>query len=139
MNDNKLNFWGHNSNFTRPQIQVPFVLVGPDVLKKIQPRDNSMTSHYDVAPTLLKNYLGVTSQISDYGVGQDLYAEAIDQPWLLVAKYSGYAVVTPDTILEVGATGQYEYYDSTNRVIKNKSPNFDYLQQALEQISRFRK
>ncbi len=139
MNDNKLNFWGHNSNFTRPQIQVPFVLVGPDVLKKIQPRDNSMTSHYDVAPTLLKNYLGVTSQISDYGVGQDLYAEAIDQSWLLVAKYSGYAVVTPDTILEVGATGQYEYYDSTNRVIKNKSPNFDYLQQALEQISRFRK
>ena len=87
----------------------------------------------------LKNYLGVTSQISDYGVGQDLYAEPIDQAWLLVAKYSGYAVVTSDTILEVGATGQYEYYDETNRVIKDESPNFDYLQQALEQISRFRK
>lgn len=139
MNDNKLNFWGHNSNFTRPQIQVPFVLVGPDVIKKMQTRANSMTSHYDVAPTLLKNYLGVTSQISDYGVGQDLYAEPIDQAWLLVAKYSGYAVVTSDTILEVGATGQYEYFDETNRVIKDESPNFDYLQQALEQISRFRK
>ena len=34
MNDNKLNFWGHNSNFTRPQVQVPFVLVGPEVNTK---------------------------------------------------------------------------------------------------------
>ena len=48
-------------------------------------------------------------------------------------------LITKDTILEVGATGQYEYLDKTNHVIKNKSPNFDYLQQALEQISRFRK
>ena len=139
MNDNKLNFWGHNGNFTRPQLQVPFVLVGPDVKRQTHLNADRVTSHYDVAPTLLKNYLGVASDLKSYAVGQDLYAEPIDREWLLVAKYSGYAVITKDTILEVGATGQYEYLDKTNHVIKNKSPNFDYLQQALEQISRFRK
>ena len=139
MNDNKLNFWGHNSNFTRAQIQVPFVMVGPEVLKQGHLNARGVTSHYDVAPTLLKNYLGLSTALESYAIGQDLYAEPIDQEWLLVAKYSGYAVVTPNTILEVGATGQYEYYDETNRIIKDGSPNFDYLQQALEQISRFRK
>lgn len=139
MNDNKLNYWGHNSNFTRPQVQVPFILVGPQVNKQNALDSDRITSHYDVAPTLLKNYLGVTSDIKNYSVGVDLYAEPIVREWLLASKYSGYALLTKDSILEVGATGQYELLDETNREIKDRSPNFDYLQQALEQISRFRK
>jgi membrane-anchored protein YejM (alkaline phosphatase superfamily) len=139
MNDNKLNFWGHNSNFTRPQVQVPFVLVGPDVNAKESLNVDRVTSHYDVAPTLLKNYLGVTSEIESYAVGLDLFATPVARDWLLASKYSGYAVLTDETILEVGATGQYELLDQTNRELKNQSPNFEHLQQALEQISRFRK
>tara|TARA_R110001592_G_scaffold66617_3_gene204613 strand:- start:4837 stop:6630 length:1794 start_codon:yes stop_codon:yes gene_type:complete len=139
MNDNKLNFWGHNSNFTRPQVQVPFVLVGPEVNTKEPLTVERVTSHYDVAPTLLKNYLGVSSEIKNYSIGLDLFAEPIERDWLLVSKYSGYAVLTNNTILEVGATGQYELLDPTNRELKNQSPNFKQLQQALEQISRFRK
>ncbi|MFT6029689.1 MAG: membrane-anchored protein YejM (alkaline phosphatase superfamily) [Oleiphilaceae bacterium] len=139
MNDNKLNFWGHNSNFTRPQLQVPFVLVGPEVNAKESLNVDRVTSHYDVAPTLLKNYLGVTSEIESYAVGLDLFATPVARDWLLASKYSGYAVLTDETILEVGATGQYEFMDQTNRELKNQSPNFEHLQQALEQISRFRK
>ena len=139
MNDNKLNYWGHNSNFTRPQVQVPFVIVGPQVNTKESLNTDRITSHYDVAPTLLKNYLGVTSEIESYSVGLDLFAEPVARDWLLASKYSGYAVLTKNTILEVGATGQYELLDQTNRELKDQSPNFEYLQQALEQISRFRK
>jgi membrane-anchored protein YejM (alkaline phosphatase superfamily) len=139
LNDNKLNYWGHNSNFTRPQIQVPFILVGPKVNSTASLGAERITSHYDLAPTLLKNYLGVTSDIQNYSVGLDLFAEPITREWLLVSKYSGYALLTEDTILEVGASGQYELMDQTNRELKDQSPNFDYLQQALEQISRFRK
>ena len=29
LNDNKLNFWGHNGNFTDAQIKVPFVIIDP--------------------------------------------------------------------------------------------------------------
>ncbi len=139
MNDNQLNFWGHNSNFTRPQVQVPFVLVGPRVNATSALDVKRITSHYDVAPTLLNNYLGVKSDIKNYSVGLDLFVEPVKRDWLLVSKYSGYAVLSEDSILEVGATGQYELLDQTNRELKNQSPNFDHLQQALEQISRFRK
>lgn len=139
LNDNKLNYWGHNSNFTRPQLQVPFILVGPKVNSAASLTADRMTSHYDLVPTLLKNYLGVSSDIEGYSVGLDLFAEPVEREWLLVSKYSGYALLTEDTILEVGASGQYELLDHTNRELKDQSPNFDYLQQALEQISRFRK
>jgi membrane-anchored protein YejM (alkaline phosphatase superfamily) len=139
MNDNKLNYWGHNSNFTRPQVQVPFVIAGPGVNQQKALEAERMTSHHDVAPTLLKNYLGVASDPKDYAVGEDLFAEPSGREWLLAAKYSGYAVITENSILEVGATGQYEYLDSSNREIKDRQPDFSMLQEALEQISRFRK
>lgn len=144
MNDNKLNYWGHNSNFTRPQIHVPFIIAGPGIAEQLAVANswlnsNKITTHYDVPPTLLKNHLGVNSALQDYTVGNDLYSATNDREWFIVAKYSGYAVITENTILEVGATGQYEYMDATNRVLKNQQPNFAHLQQALEQISRFRK
>lgn len=34
MNDNKLNFWGHNSNFTDAQVNVPFAIFGPVLMLK---------------------------------------------------------------------------------------------------------
>ena len=77
--------------------------------------------------------------VKTYSVGQDLYAKPLAREWLIASKYSGYALLTKSTILEVGATGQYELLDQTNHELKHQSPNFDYLRQALEQISRFRK
>lgn len=139
MNDNKLNYWGHNSNFTRPQIQVPFVMVGPGVNAQSSLDVERLTSHHDVAPTLLKNYLGVRSNPEQYSVGIDLFAEPVAREWVIAAKYSGYAIITEDTIMEVGATGQYDYLDQRNRELKNQQPDFTHLQEALEQISRFRK
>ncbi|MGO2499532.1 MAG: DUF3413 domain-containing protein [Vibrio litoralis] len=138
-NDNKLNYWGHNSNFTPAQTQVPFVIVGPKVPKNIGGQwGEQYTSHEDIVPTLMEQYLGVTSPISDYSTGADLFAEPQQRPWMLISSYSGYGVVSKNSILEVGATGQSKYIDSTNHP-KDGSPNYKYVQQALEQISRFRK
>lgn len=139
MNDNKLNYWGHNSNFTRPQVQVPFVIAGPGVNGQSSLEVERMTSHHDVAPTILKNYLGVLSNPDVYSVGVDLFAEPDKREWVIAAKYSGYAIISESTILEVGATGQYDYMDQSNRELKNQQPDFVHLQEALEQISRFRK
>ncbi|EJV9312403.1 DUF3413 domain-containing protein [Vibrio vulnificus] len=125
MNDNKLNFWGHNSNFTDAQVNVPFAIFGPGVdPAKMQWSTEALTSHQDVVPTLMKHYLGVTNDVKDYSVGEDLLGDAI---------------ITDDNILEVSGGGQYQFMDKTNRQLKDQQPNFTYLQQALEQISRFSK
>ena len=140
MNDNKLNFWGHNGNFTDAQVKVPFAIFGPGINASTMKWDtNTLTSHQDVVPTLMKNYLGVTSPIRNYSAGDDLLGQQIKRDWIISSKYSGYAVITKDTILEVGAGGQYDLMDKTNRPLKGQQPNFEYLKQAFEQISRFNK
>lgn len=140
MNDNRLNFWGHNSNFTNAQINVPFAIFGPGINdESMQWDDHALTSHQDVVPTLMKHYLGVNSDIKNYAVGEDLLGKPITRDWIISSNYSGYAIITDDNILEVGVGGQYQFMDKTNRDLKDQQPNFEYLQQALEQISRFNK
>tara|TARA_R110000764_G_scaffold213462_1_gene299836 strand:- start:2411 stop:4240 length:1830 start_codon:yes stop_codon:yes gene_type:complete len=140
LNDNKLNYWGHNSNFTAAQTHVPFVMVGPDIKMKSQGKEKqSITSHEDVVPTLMKHYLGVTSPLEAYSGGIDLLDKAESRDWVLSSSYASYAMITHDTILEVGAGGQYTIYDLTNRIKKEAEPNYVYLKEALESVSRFRK
>ncbi|HDY7742128.1 TPA: DUF3413 domain-containing protein [Vibrio vulnificus] len=140
MNDNKLNFWGHNSNFTDAQVNVPFAIFGPGVdAAKMQWSSEALTSHQDVVPTLMKHYLGVTNDVKDYSVGEDLLGDAVKRDWIISSNYSGYAIITEDNILEVNGGGQYQFMDKSNRQLKEQQPNFTYLQQALEQISRFSK
>ncbi|BAC93062.1 predicted hydrolase [Vibrio vulnificus YJ016] len=140
MNDNKLNFWGHNSNFTDAQVNVPFAIFGPGVdAAKMQWSSEALTSHQDVVPTLMKHYLGVSNDVKDYSVGEDLLGDAVKRDWIISSNYSGYAIITDDNILEVSGGGQYQFMDKTNLQLKDQQPNFTYLQQALEQISRFSK
>ena len=140
MNDNKLNFWGHNSNFTDAQVKVPFAIFGPGINKlDTKWSSQSLTSHQDVVPTVMKHYLGVTNDVKDYSVGEDLLGEHVERDWIISSNYSGYAVISDDNILEVGAGGQYQFMDKTNRQVKGEQPNFAHLQGALEQISRFSK
>ncbi|MGL0820597.1 DUF3413 domain-containing protein [Vibrio vulnificus] len=140
MNDNKLNFWGHNSNFTDAQIKVPFAMFGPGVdAAQIQWSRQALTSHQDVVPTLMKHYLGVTNEVKDYSVGDDLLGEPVQRDWIISSNYSGYAIITDDSILEVSGGGQYQFMDKTNRQLRDQQPNFAHMQQALEQMSRFSK
>lgn len=138
MNDNKLNYWGHNSNFTNAQIHVPFIMVGSklpsDALKQ---QVNNITSHQDVAPTLLQQYLGVVNKPREYSTGINLFAPHSPREWILAANYNNYAIVTADNILEVNEIGQHFLLDKTNRPLKNQEKNPIHLQGALEQMSRF--
>lgn len=140
INDNKLNFWGHNSNYTDAQVKVPFAIVGPKVnVDRMSKNRDKLTSHQDLVPTIMENYLGVTNPINHYSVGEDLLNQIDDRPWIISSNYSGFAIITNESILEVEASGQYDLLDKMNRPLKDQQPNFDYLKQALEQLSRFNK
>ena len=137
INDNGLNYWGHNSNFSDIQVKVPFVIVGKDIPKNGGWK-NHFTSHADIAPTLLKNYLGVQNPAKDFSIGVDLLGSPIDRDWLLVSGYSQYAIVGKDNILEIGSVGQSQLVDKQYRPLKDK-PNFEHVHEAMEQMSRFSK
>ena len=139
MNDNKLNYWGHNGNFTNAQIQVPFAMFGPKITKQSQNWDGQVTAHQDIAPTIARNYLGVRNDLIDYSVGVDLLGEPVARNWLIASQYSGYAIVTSDYIIEVGAAGNYQLLDKTNRPSSTLKLDAQYLKEAFEQMSLYNK
>ncbi|WP_417537147.1 DUF3413 domain-containing protein [Marinomonas sp.] len=139
-NDNKLNYWGHNSNFTPAQTHVPFAIIAPKMTTEHFMATGNVSTHEDVAPTLIKHYLGGGDvPTGDYSTGQDLFeSKARSRDWLISSSYSAYSMITKDSILEVGASGQYQHLDLTNRAI-DEEPNFYYLKDVLENLSRFKK
>ena len=141
VNDNMNNYWGHNSNYTDPQVKVPFAIIAPKLTESqiMQWNSNAYTSHQDIVPTIMKNYLGVTNNVKDYSVGEDLLGSPIQRDWLLASNYSSYAIISPKSILEVGVVGQYDIFDKNNHPLKEQQPDHKSLQAALEQISRFNK
>jgi membrane-anchored protein YejM (alkaline phosphatase superfamily) len=138
LNDNKLNFWGHNGNFTDAQIKVPFVIIDPTLKSKDNPWNdlNAMTSHEDLAPTLLKRHLGIRNNIKDYTTGLNLYDKAVKRDWVISSSYNEYAIIDEDSILEVFAFGGYQYMDRRNHPKKGQ-PNKQILLKAFEAMRRF--
>ncbi len=79
-NENKKNFWGHNSNYTKYQLQVPFLLYD----KNRKPETfHHWTAHYDVVPTLMCDYFNCTTPEKNYSSGKNLF-DTTERTWLLV-------------------------------------------------------
>lgn len=134
INDTQHNFWGHNSNFTSYQVQVPLILVGPRVQDLTN--NNHMTSHVDIAPTLLNQYLGVQNDAAEYSTGNSLFSTK-KRDWALSASYSNFAIISKNRIFEVDATGSSQLLDGRNNPVPVEKVNAQFLQEALEQMSRF--
>lgn len=136
MNDNKLGFWGHNGNYTDAQTKVPFIIVGAKDLKYITDNINKFTSHEDVVPTIMRHYLHVENDISDYSTGYDLFSPIIDRDWLLMSNYSSYAVRTTDNIYFVNRLGISHYFDCYNNQV-DKTPDYKTIQAAMNDMRYF--
>ncbi|MCX8660255.1 DUF3413 domain-containing protein [Gilliamella sp. B2772] len=136
MNDNKLGFWGHNGNYTDAQTKVPFIIVGAKDLKYITNNINKFTNHEDVVPTIMRHYLHVENDISDYSTGYDLFSPIIDRDWLLMSNYSSYAVRTRDNIYFVNRLGISHYFDCHNNQV-DKTPDYKTIQAAMNDMRYF--
>jgi membrane-anchored protein YejM (alkaline phosphatase superfamily) len=132
-NDNGLGFWGHNSNFTRYQTQVPLILKAPDIGPGVY---EYRSSHFDVAPTLMSRYLGCTTPMDRYSVGQDLFTPG-NRDVLVVSSYQDFAVVEPERIISVRKTG-LEVLDASGRPAPDQGLDTEAVTIAIEQNSRFR-
>ncbi len=137
-NDNKLNFWGHNSNFTDAQVKVPFIMLGSGIPSS-DPWTSmgAFTSHEDVAPTLLKNFLGLSNPLSDYSTGINLFSQPQKRKWRMAAKFSGYAIIEDQSILEVTALGQYNLLDRSNKPLAKSNINLKVVREALDSLRIF--
>lgn len=115
-NDDHNNYWEHASGFSKYQLRTPMIIAWPNRAPKIYP---NQTTHFDLAPTLLKRVLGVTNPVSDYSVGDDFYLKK--QPsFIVVGNYAYYAVMMKNKIMQFHHSGFYRWTDLSMNPIHNE-------------------
>ena len=134
LNDLGLGYWGHNSNYSRFQTQVPLVIYWPG-LKPIEVRHR--TTHYDISATFLKQALGVTNPTADLGSGHSLFVAEPPRDWILMGRESDYAVYEKNQILVVKPTGDYEAVDLDYKPLERAEVDFSNMRHALSEMTRF--
>lgn len=133
-NDNKLNYWGHNSNFSKFQTQVPLLIRWPG---RGAQRFAHLTTHFDVVPTLMRDVLGCTNNSRDYSSGRHL-TEVDEQRLLVASSYNQFAVLEPQRTAIVDTFGVMEVVDEHYRPSTDKiAPQ--RMAQAVEEMARFYK
>ncbi len=90
-------FFGHTSAFTRPQVQVPFLMHGPGIANGIERRP---TSHLDLAPTLLEALGADPERRGEWCLGASLF-DPPSQRRRVFAGWNELGVWTDDAILRV--------------------------------------
>jgi len=134
-NDLKLNYWGHNGNFSDYQLQVPFVLHWPG---RAAGRDARTSSHEDWVPTLMRHALGCENALSDYSTGQDLLAEPQGPRALVVESWSQRAIRHGDAIYVFDKFGNATALDLRYRPLSQQAPDAAAVRTAWEALTRFR-
>lgn len=131
-NDNHTNEWGHGSNFTQYQVQVPLIIFAPDQ----EPRSvEYATSHVDIAPTLLQRYLGCLNDPADYSTGRNLFDGDNSPRPFVVGGYVDHAYVFGEDV-HVGGLGarRYKFADIN---IDADTPSSEMVRLLAEQTKRF--
>jgi hypothetical protein len=134
-NDNKKNYWGHNSNFSDPQTKVPLVIRWPG--KKPRQLEH-LTSHFDVAPTLISDALDCINKPSDYSLGKHLLNTKAT-PYFIMSSYSSYAIRDHKQITVVNEFGHMDIFNSSYSKIEGAEPPLGIISSVMKDMSHFYK
>lgn len=133
-NDNGMNYWGHGSNFSRYQLQVPLVIHWPGKAPGVI---DHRTEHFDLAPTLLTEVLGCPrSAIESYSSGEPLHTPH-HRKWSIAHSYMNAAFLTEDLQLVSYPTGGLEMLSPELLPINGKPLPMELISRALKEQSRF--
>ncbi len=132
-NETENGSWGSNTNYSRYQLQVPFVMHWPE---KDAQEYTQESSHFDLSATLLPDLLGVVSEPYEYSSGINLFA-LHKRPWILAGDAREMALITDQSTTVVDKFGNYKEYDTHYRRKKYASPKLSVLMQGLAELKRF--
>lgn len=133
-NDSKQGFWGHNSNFSRFQTQVPMIVHWPNRQPAII---NRQTSHVDIVPTFLNELFALEDRIEDVSIGHSLFDENPQRESIILGRKGYYAINDNRYLYELDRLGNFTIYNQQYEEQEHVAPNVPEIQQALDQMSRF--
>ncbi len=135
-NETRTNSWGHNSNFSKYQIQVPMVVYWPGKQGK---KHSQLTSHVDIVPTLMKEAFACTNDLSTYTNGQSLFTEK-ERGFVLINNWNDQAIANKKTITvfkKLGPTERYNFDDYQSATSDDNSALL--ASEVMQSMSRFYK
>ena len=89
-------YWGHNSAFTKEQIMAPFIVYLPG---KGSRSIDSITSHLDIAPTLLE-LMGSSKIHDNHSLGRSLLSDfEVSRNFIVSSGWGESAIITKDATL----------------------------------------
>lgn len=130
-NDNGQNYWGHASNFTRFQTGVPLLLFAPGISPAVY---HHRTTHFDVMPTVLRDYLGCAAPLPTYSVGHSLF-EVGGREIIVMSEYADFAIMHGNRTVIVRKHGMEVRDEAYLKLNIHLAP--DVIAAALEQKARF--
>lgn len=135
-NDSRENYWGHNSNFSRYQTQVPLIVKWPgDPAAVVDYR----TSSEDIVPTLMQRGLQCENPVSDYSSGQNLYAPGYRSRPLLIESWSRRALLSAGLTYVFESYGDLQVYDLAYHEVVDQSMDMDSLLLAMHYLREYLK
>ncbi len=136
-NDTGLNYWGHNSNFTPFQTQVPLAIHWPG--KQTQTIDY-LTSGYDISTTILKDLLQCENPVENYSVGKSLFSETPKRSWVISTSYNENGVISKDQVAVIDTIGRLSFKTHSWKDLPQDMPEKrNYVLDALDKMSVFYK
>lgn len=134
-NDNKKGYWQHGGNFSDHQIGVPLLIFDASKTPKIQ---SQQTLHYDIAPTMMKNYLGIKNNFIDYSFGQDLY-QSYHREAFICGYNQRFAIIEKNQIINIYPSGLFDATDKKLNALDDSKINYDRVSTELKNMNRFYK
>ena len=134
-NDNKKGYWQHGGNFSDYQIGVPMLVFDASKAPKIQ---SQQTLHYDIVPTMMKNYLGIKNNFIDYSFGQDLY-QPCHREGFICGYNQRFAIIEKNQIINIYPSGLFDATDKKLNALDDSKINYDRVSTELKNMNRFYK
>ncbi len=132
-NENKLNYWGHGSNFTDWQIKVPLVVHWPGRGSGV---NHTLSVCYDVSTTLMQDLFKVKYPSYDYSVGFNLFDLPKDRINFLSGSHMTNAWVEQERIVVIDNYGMLYFKDKTYHDSANRERSSD-LGEAIRQLTAY--
>ncbi|MBD1569480.1 MULTISPECIES: DUF3413 domain-containing protein [Aliivibrio] len=132
--ETQTNSWGSSTNFSEYQLRVPMLIHWPNVEPELI---TTTSSHLDLAPTLMEEFLGTTTPADSYSSGINLFDQTEERNWLLAGDRKNIALITGTNTVVIDTFGNYRVYDENYRRLKDEKPKLSLLMQGISELKRF--
>ena len=132
-NDTGKNYWGHNGNFSPYQVRVPLVVRGPG-----WPRGavEYLTTHNDLAPTILTDVLGCSTPSLAYSMGWPLRQTEGRRDFVAVVDYNDTGLYEADRVTLFSPFGGFPVYSHGYDRL-DLPPRMERVRAVAEEMLRF--